>query len=93
MYPDIEQKHGITFKQANDLLRELLARHQEGLSILAAWGLATERARELERELAGVVAAYDRTANCMSPEGHQEMQHELWSAVEGARSFLLPNRS
>lgn len=50
MYPDIEQKHGITLKQANDLLRDLQARHGEGQSILASWGSATERANQLERE-------------------------------------------
>lgn len=49
-------------------------------------------ARELENRLTRLIEAYDRTANCMSPEGYQEMQHELLEEMQWTkRALSLPN--
>jgi hypothetical protein len=52
MYKDIEDKHGVTLAQANALLRDLMARNDAGLSILAAWGASVDRAIKLESDKA-----------------------------------------
>jgi hypothetical protein len=51
-----------------------------------------EHARALETRLTLLIQAYDRTQNCMSPEGYTEMSHELLTEVEDNRHFLgMPN--